>query len=74
MRKAEETKDLLLFQSTLPEGSDKAATDASKKYTGISIHAPRRERRYAAKITHRVVPISIHAPRRERLRSDSRDK
>ena len=60
---------LAAFQSTLPYGSDHI-TPANIKATGISIHAPLRERLYQK---HRLYPynrISIHAPLRERPEID----
>ena len=57
---------MLIFQSTLPRGSD------SKEYGFrdqilISIHAPSRERQTLKMLLPSDTEISIHAPSRERL-------
>ena len=56
----------LLFQSTLPHGSDRIATMPMPKQILISIHAPSRERPSSHSEQHRRMSISIHAPSRER--------
>ena len=56
----------IIFQSTLPCGSDASALSANYNL-GISIHAPLRERPKQVLIQY-LRGISIHAPLRERLR------
>ena len=56
---------VMIFQSTLPRGSDTLVFGAGSEIA-ISIHAPSRERRvYFGHIKH-THQISIHAPSRER--------
>ena len=60
----------LLFQSTLPYGSDQDDYGC-RAWATISIHAPLRERLHIG-ISRAVAScISIHAPLRERLDGDS---
>ena len=57
----------LIFQSTLPYGSD-PAVNAEILRTSISIHAPLRERLHCLDNSiSTLFNISIHAPLRERL-------
>ena len=56
---------MVLFQSTLPYGSDGRGNGFSKSFT-ISIHAPLRERFIDMFRTGKYNRISIHAPLRER--------
>ena len=58
---------LLLFQSTLPHGSD-ATLAFLFHIAAISIHAPSRERQMLPRSPYPFAGISIHAPSRERLR------
>ena len=59
------TSNVIAFQSTLPYGSDNCCKKM-QQLKKISIHAPLRERRYAALSTKHMLEISIHAPLRER--------
>ena len=52
-----------IFQSTLPVGGATGATNWSKSYITISIHAPRGGSDYAGKEAYKAMDISIHAPR-----------
>ena len=56
----------LLFQSTLPRGSD-LIIGPHATITQISIHAPSRERPILTTFSPHSHNISIHAPSRERL-------
>ena len=56
----------LLFQSTLPHGSDTKQVVLSTPPLNISIHAPSRERLRLRTNTLTTLVISIHAPSRER--------
>ena len=56
----------MLFQSTLPRGSD-TLRDLSETLGKISIHAPSRERLPVPFSKACIIHISIHAPSRERL-------
>ena len=57
---------LVLFQSTLPYGSDEKNIYTRTPNFYISIHAPLRERRSVRLFRFRDGTISIHAPLRER--------
>ena len=57
----------LLFQSTLPRGSDTELLTPTPA-VDISIHAPSRERPACRAAELERAPISIHAPSRERLK------
>ena len=57
----------LLFQSTLPRGSDTELLTPTPA-VNISIHAPSRERPACRAAELERAPISIHAPSRERLK------
>ena len=56
----------VLFQSTLPYGSDSPDLSTISNVSRISIHAPLRERRGLEKDLKTKDLISIHAPLRER--------
>ena len=57
----------ILFQSTLPRGSDVIFSIFSKLLQQISIHAPSRERLHTSFALRLIASvISIHAPSRER--------
>ena len=56
----------VIFQSTLPRGSDIATTCSFLLNAYISIHAPSRERLSACFCCALAELISIHAPSRER--------
>ena len=56
----------LVFQSTLPHGSDRPADVHGGQSVRISIHAPSRERRIFRHNQLNTCRISIHAPSRER--------
>ena len=56
----------VIFQSTLPRGSDNTDDDGVFGYQ-ISIHAPSRERLTVEFYNRENAYISIHAPSRERL-------
>ena len=56
----------LIFQSTLPHGSDIHTANQKAAGLPISIHAPSRERHKISKSMRTARPISIHAPSRER--------
>ena len=56
----------MIFQSTLPRGSDGIFNGTGKRHI-ISIHAPSRERLYSVLQSTSIFFISIHAPSRERL-------
>ena len=58
--------DNMIFQSTLPYGSDRER-HFRYQIRRISIHAPLRERHRQAGIAEKLSDISIHAPLRERL-------
>ena len=56
----------MVFQSTLPRGSDSTANAIKYLWRWISIHAPSRERQ-SKKVNYKIKRgISIHAPSRER--------
>ena len=57
----------MIFQSTLPCGSDAAVAKSLASCKPISIHAPLRERRFEQLELVKTNAISIHAPLRERL-------
>ena len=59
---------ILVFQSTLPHGSDLNNELTKAKIKTISIHAPSRERRQTLFDDNIVTNISIRAPSRERLK------
>ena len=56
---------MVIFQSTLPHGSDQHSSPA-RNLAMISIHAPSRERLDAERFLTKGGMISIHAPSRER--------
>ena len=58
-------KETLIFQSTLPYGSD-LVLRAFMVAVNISIHAPLRERPFGGSANIVSTGISIHAPLRER--------
>ena len=61
---------LIIFQSTLPRGSDFDCFPFVD-FLLISIHAPSRERHVARQFLYGNLDISIHAPSRERLYMDN---
>ena len=57
---------LIIFQSTLPRGSDQSLYFLKIWLLAISIHAPSRERLKLFQYAQSSEQISIHAPSRER--------